>query len=53
MKNSDIQKKRLTKEELKKISGTGPVCPLVISCTDPNTGEELYGVYGIQDGPCC
>lgn len=47
------QKKKLTKIELKTINGAGPICPRVINCTDRNTGEELYGVYGIQDGPCC
>lgn len=53
MKKSNIQKKKLTKKEMKTINGAGPICPRVISCTDRNTGEELYGVYGIQDGPCC
>ena len=53
MKKSNIQKKKFTKSELKIINGAGPICPRVINCTDRNTGEELYGVYGIQDGPCC
>lgn len=53
MKKSNIQKKKLTKGEMKTINGAGPICPLVFSCFDRNTGEEQYGVYGIQDGPCC
>ncbi|MBF6646656.1 hypothetical protein H3Z85_07710 [Chryseobacterium indologenes] len=53
MKKSNIQTKKLTKKQLKEISGARPFCPLVLSCFDPNTGEEVYGVYGIQDGPCC
>lgn len=53
MKKSIVQKKKLTKREMKEINGSGPVCPLVISCTDKYTGEERYGVHGIQDGPCC
>ncbi|MBL1221667.1 bacteriocin [Chryseobacterium sp. L7] len=54
MKKSNIQLKKLTKKELKNISGGArPVCPRVVSCFDPATGEEQYGVYGIQDGPCC
>ncbi|WP_165851845.1 hypothetical protein [Chryseobacterium pennipullorum] len=53
MKKTNIQKRKLTKKEMKQISGAGPVCPLVVSCIDPNTGQELYGVHGIQDGPCC
>lgn len=53
MKKSKIQKKQLTKKEMKSINGARPFCPLVLSCIDRYTGEELYGVYGIQDGPCC
>ncbi|MDN5480676.1 MAG: bacteriocin, partial [Chryseobacterium sp.] len=54
MKKSNSQPKKLTKKELKKISGGArPICPLVVSCFDPSTGQEFYGVYGIQDGPCC
>ncbi|PXW14320.1 hypothetical protein C8D70_10722 [Chryseobacterium sp. CBTAP 102] len=55
MKKSNIQKRKLNKMELKKISGGAnrPVCPRVISCTDPHTGEERYGVPGMQDGFCC
>lgn len=55
MKNSNIQKRKFTKNELKEINGGAarPVCPRVISCTDPRTGEELSGVPGIQDGYCC
>ncbi|HBV17292.1 bacteriocin [Chryseobacterium carnipullorum] len=54
MKKSNSQPKKLTKKELKKISGGArPICPLVVSCFDPATGQEFYGVYGIQDGPCC
>jgi hypothetical protein len=54
MKKSDIQKRKLTKAELKEVNGgKRPVCPRVVSCIDPATGEELYGVFGIQDGYCC
>lgn len=53
MKKSNFQKKRLSKNELKEIKGARPVCPRVISCTDSETGIELYGVYGVQDGYCC
>ncbi|MCL8536195.1 MULTISPECIES: hypothetical protein [Chryseobacterium] len=53
MKTSNIQTKKLTKKELKKIKGAGPECPVVFSCFDRNSGEELIGVPGIQDGPCC
>lgn len=54
MKKSNNPKRKLGKAELKEISGgLGPVCPRVISCTDPNTGEERYGVPGMQDGFCC
>ncbi|PWW28616.1 MULTISPECIES: bacteriocin [unclassified Chryseobacterium] len=55
MKNSKNQKRKLSKNELKEISGgtNRPICPRVISCTDPNTGEERYGVPGMQDGFCC
>ncbi|UWX59835.1 hypothetical protein N0B40_15610 [Chryseobacterium oranimense] len=53
MKKSNFQKKRLSKNELKEIKGARPVCPRVISCIDPDTGIELYGVYGVQDGYCC
>ncbi|WP_164465152.1 hypothetical protein [Chryseobacterium lactis] len=53
MKKSTIPTKRLTKKEMKEISGARPFCPLVVSCFDPSTGQEMYGVHGIQDGPCC
>jgi bacteriocin-like protein len=53
MKKSNVQIKKLTKKELKEINGGGPACPRVISCFDRHTGEELSGVYGIQDGYCC
>ncbi|MCT2408661.1 bacteriocin [Chryseobacterium antibioticum] len=54
MKKSNFQPKKLTKKELKKISGGArPVCPRVVSCIDPATGDELYGVFGVQDGYCC
>lgn len=54
MKKSNNQKRKLVKSELKEIKGGAkPVCPRVVSCIDPATGEELYGVYGIQDGYCC
>lgn len=54
MKNSKNPKRKLAKNELKEISGgLKPVCPRVISCTDPHTGEERYGVPGMQDGFCC
>ncbi|CAD0222675.1 bacteriocin [Chryseobacterium sp. D764] len=55
MKNSKNQKRKLSKNELKEISGGAnrPICPRVISCTDPHTGEERSGVPGMQDGFCC
>ncbi|GEN71982.1 MULTISPECIES: bacteriocin [Chryseobacterium] len=54
MKKSNLQPRKLSKKELKEISGGfRPVCPRVVSCIDPVTGVELYGVYGIQDGYCC
>jgi len=54
MKTSTIQKRKLTKNELKEISGgKKPVCPRVVSCFDRETGEERYGVPGEQDGYCC
>ncbi|CAH0136665.1 hypothetical protein MP478_18180 [Chryseobacterium sp. WG14] len=53
MKKSTLQKRKLSKKEMKEISGARPHCPLVLSCFDPNTGQEMSGVYGIQDGPCC
>jgi bacteriocin-like protein len=53
MKKTNIQKKKLSKKELKKISGAGPVCPVVFSCFDRWTGEELIGVPGIQGEYCC
>ncbi|WP_312297399.1 hypothetical protein [Chryseobacterium sp.] len=54
MKKSNKPKRKLSKTELKEISGgLRPICPRVISCTDPNTGEERYGVPGMQDGFCC
>lgn len=54
MKKSNIPQRKLSKKELKEISGgLRPVCPRVISCTDMKTGVELSGVPGIQDGPCC
>ncbi|WP_160138178.1 hypothetical protein [Chryseobacterium sp. c4a] len=52
MKKSTVQKKKLTKKEMKTINGAGTICPIVFSCID-HTGNEQYGVYGIQDGPCC
>ncbi|MGH1518627.1 hypothetical protein [Chryseobacterium sp. JK1] len=53
MKNSKNQKKKLSKKEMKEISGARPFCPLVVSCFDPRTGDEMFGVQGIQDGACC
>ncbi|MBB6371377.1 hypothetical protein [Chryseobacterium shigense] len=53
MKKLNFQKKRLSKKELKEIKGARPVCPRVISCIDPDSGVELYGVTGVQDGYCC
>ncbi|WP_117590856.1 class IIb bacteriocin, lactobin A/cerein 7B family [Chryseobacterium piperi] len=54
MKKSNIQQRKLTKKELKEINGgAGPICPVVFSCFDRRTGEELIGVPGIQDGYCC
>ncbi len=54
MKKSNIQQRKLTKNELKEINGgKRPICPRVVSCIDPATGEELYGVFGVQDGYCC
>lgn len=54
MKKANTQKRKLSKNELKEISGgRRPVCPRVVSCTDPQTGEERSGVPGIQDGLCC
>ncbi|WP_157859422.1 hypothetical protein [Chryseobacterium angstadtii] len=53
MKKSNILSKKLTKKELKEIKGARPFCFIVMSCFDPNTGEEQYGVPGHQDGNCC
>ncbi|WBV55288.1 bacteriocin [Chryseobacterium daecheongense] len=54
MKKSNIRIIKLTKKELKKVNGgVGHDCPVVFSCFDRNTGEELIGVPGIQDGYCC
>ncbi|WP_165851843.1 hypothetical protein [Chryseobacterium pennipullorum] len=53
MKKSTIQKRKLSKRDLKEINGSGPHCPIVFSCFDRYTGEEQMGVQGIQDGPCC
>lgn len=48
-----IRHKKLTKRELRDIKGAGPVCPVIISCFDRRTGEERFGVPGIQDEYCC
>lgn len=54
MKKSNVQKRKLTKKELKEISGGfRPICPRVISCIDRHTGQELSGVPGVQDEYCC
>ncbi|WP_165828330.1 hypothetical protein [Chryseobacterium phosphatilyticum] len=53
MKKSNIQTRKLSKKELKEIKGAGPVCPIVISCTDRRTGKERSGVPGVQDEFCC
>jgi hypothetical protein len=53
MKKSNFQTRKLSKKDLKEIKGARPVCPRVVSCIDPETGTELYGVFGIQDGYCC
>ncbi|PIF43748.1 hypothetical protein CLU96_0662 [Chryseobacterium sp. 52] len=54
MKNLNLQKRKLSKKDLKKIDGgLRPFCYVVISCTDRETGYELYGVPGVQDGYCC
>ncbi|GAB0154890.1 hypothetical protein CHRYSEOSP005_01500 [Chryseobacterium sp. Alg-005] len=53
MKNLKIQKRKLTKRELKEITGAGPVCPIIFSCFDRSTGEELFGVPGVQGEYCC
>ncbi|WP_157859423.1 hypothetical protein [Chryseobacterium angstadtii] len=54
MKKSNFQPRKLSKKELKGIKGGArPICFIVISCYDPATGEEQYGVPGHQDGNCC
>ncbi|MFZ4930468.1 hypothetical protein [Chryseobacterium sp. Mn2064] len=53
MKKTTLQKRKLSKKAMKEISGARPFCPLVVSCFDPRTGEEMFGVQGIQDGACC
>ncbi|WP_185117577.1 hypothetical protein [Chryseobacterium sp. PMSZPI] len=53
MKTSNFPKTKLTKRELKSIKGAGPICPIVISCTDRRTGKERSGVPGVQDEFCC
>lgn len=53
MKTSNMQKTKLSKKALKEIKGAGPICHIVISCTDRRTGQERSGVPGIQDEFCC
>jgi len=52
MKNSNIQKRKLTKSELKEINGgNGPVvCPEGLC--DRGDGEFVIGPVG-RDGYCC
>jgi len=52
MKKSTIQKRALTKSELKEINGSArPLC-LRGFCQDPSTGEMIPGLIG-RDGFCC
>ncbi|WP_164465150.1 hypothetical protein [Chryseobacterium lactis] len=53
MKKSIIQTRKLSKRELREIKGAGPICHIVISCTDRRTGIERSGVPGVQDEFCC
>ncbi|WP_179470127.1 bacteriocin [Chryseobacterium sp. H1D6B] len=54
MKKSTFQKRKLSKKELKEISGgRKPICPRVVTCYVRETGEERSGVPGEQDGYCC
>jgi len=53
MKTTNIHPRKLTKKQLKEIKGAGPVCPIVITCTDRRTGRERSGVPGVQDEFCC
>ncbi len=53
MKTANIQTRKLSKKELKEIKGAGPICHIVISCTDRRTGQERSGVPGIPDDFCC
>ncbi|MDN3695486.1 class IIb bacteriocin, lactobin A/cerein 7B family [Chryseobacterium tructae] len=52
MKKSNIQKKKLTKSELKEINGG--VLPLCLRgfCYIPETGEFERGLVA-KDGSCC
>nr|WP_315031590.1 hypothetical protein [uncultured Chryseobacterium sp.] len=52
MKKSNIQKRTLTKSELKEINGSAlPLC-LRGFCQDPSTGELVRGLID-RDGFCC
>jgi bacteriocin-like protein len=52
MKNSNIQKKKLSKSELKEINGGIPPFCLRGFCYIPETGEFVRGLIA-QDGSCC
>ncbi|MDR6463801.1 hypothetical protein [Chryseobacterium sediminis] len=53
MKNSNTQKRKLSKSELKEING-GALPPRCLRgfCTHPDSGELVPGLVG-KDGFCC
>jgi hypothetical protein len=53
MKTTNIHTRKIDQKTIKEIKGAGPVCPIVITCTDRRTGRERSGVPGVQDEFCC
>ena len=52
MKKSNIQKRKLTKNELKQINGGGTICPGTCFCNIDGGGEIRIGACDSK-GRCC